>query len=100
MAAIGEIRKRSWLLVVVIVIGMLAFILGDMLTGSGGSTEQTPVASVNGVEINSFEYQEMVDKEFEKSNRAYQALYKQPAPASMKQQLTENLNTDNSRNLK
>ena len=61
MAAIGEIRKRSWLLVVVIVIGMLAFILGDMLTGSGGSTEQTPVASVNGVEINSFEYQEMVD---------------------------------------
>ena len=69
---------------------MLAFILGDMLTGSGGSTEQTPVASVNGVEINSFEYQEMVDKEFEKSNRAYQALYKQPAPASMKQQLTEN----------
>ena len=90
MAAIGEIRKRSWLLVVVIVIGMLAFILGDMLTGSGGSTEQTPVASVNGVEINSFEYQEMVDKEFEKSNRAYQALYKQPAPASMKQQLTEN----------
>ncbi len=90
MAAIGEIRKRSWLLVVVIVIGMLAFILGDMLTGRGGSVEQTPVATVNGQEINSFEYQEMVDKEFEKSNRAYQALYKQPAPASMKQQLTDN----------
>lgn len=90
MAAIGEIRKRSWLLVVVIVIGMLAFILGDMLNGRGGSVEQTPVASVNGVEINSFEYQELVDQEFEKSNRAYQALYKQPAPASMRQQLTDN----------
>ncbi|MFB0998041.1 MAG: peptidylprolyl isomerase, partial [Flavobacteriales bacterium] len=90
MAAIGEIRKRSWLLVVVIVIGMLAFILGDMLTGSGGSTEQTPVASVNGLEIYFFEYKVMLDKEFEKSNRSYQALYKQPAPASMKQQLTEN----------
>jgi len=69
---------------------MLAFILGDMLTGRGGSIEQTPVASVNGVEINSFEYQEMVEKEFEKSDRAYQALYKQSAPVSMKQQLTEN----------
>ncbi|MDA9262172.1 peptidylprolyl isomerase [bacterium] len=90
MAAIGEIRKRSWLLVVVIVIGMLAFILGDMLTGRGGTIEQTPVATVNGEEISSFEYQEMVDNEFEKSNRAYQALYKQPAPATMKQQLTDN----------
>ncbi|MEN8929008.1 MAG: peptidylprolyl isomerase, partial [Flavobacteriales bacterium] len=89
MAAIGEIRKRSWLLVVVIVIGMLAFILGDMLTGRGGAVEQTPVAVVNGQEINSFEYQELVDKEFEKTNRAYMALNGQPAPASMKQQLTE-----------
>ena len=90
MAAIGEIRKRSWLLVVVIVIGMLAFILGDMLTGRGGAIEQKTVATVNGKEITSLDYQQMVDKEFDKSERAYQALYKQSAPASMKQQLNEN----------
>ena len=89
MAAIGEIRKRSMLLVVVIVIGMLAFILGDMLSGGGGSVEQTTVATVNGEEITSLDYQQMVEAEFQKTDRAFQALNGQPAPSSMKQQLTE-----------
>lgn len=90
MAAIGEIRKRSWLLVVVIVVGMLAFILGDTLSRGGGSIEQSTVATVNGQEITSSDYQVMVDAEFEKTDRAYKALYGQPAPASLKQQLSDN----------
>ncbi len=90
MAAIGEIRKRSWLLVVVIVVGMLAFILGDTLSRGGGAIEQAAIATVNGEEITSLDYQQMVEAEFEKTNRAFQALNGQPAPSSMKQQLTEN----------
>lgn len=90
MAAIGEIRKRSWLLVVVIVVGMLAFILGDTLSRGGGAIEQAAIATVNGEEITSLDYQQMVEAEFEKTNRAFQALNGQSAPSSMKQQLTEN----------
>ncbi len=89
MAAIGEIRKRSWLLVVVIVVGMLAFILGDTLSRGGGAIEQAAIAKVNGEEITSLDYQQMVEAEFDKTNRAFQALNGQPAPSSMKQQLTE-----------
>ncbi len=90
MAAIGEIRKRSWLLVVVIVIGMLAFILGDTFTGRGGSIEESAVATINGKEIKSSEYQKMVEDEYNKTDRAYKALYGQPAPNSIKQQLNDN----------
>ncbi|MEN8810119.1 MAG: peptidylprolyl isomerase [Flavobacteriales bacterium] len=90
MAAIGEIRKRSWLLVVVIVVGMLAFILGDTLSRGGGAIEQAAIATVNGEEITSLDYQQMVEAEFDKTNRAFQALNGQPAPSSMKQQLTGN----------
>jgi len=89
MAAIGEIRKRSWLLVVVIVVGMLAFILGDTLSRGGGAIEQAAIAKVNGEEITSLDYQQMVEAEFDKTNKAFQALNGQPAPSSMKQQLTE-----------
>ena len=90
MAAIGEIRKRSWLLVVVIVIGMLAFILGDTFSGRGGSIEESAVATVNGKEIKSSEYQKMIDAEYNKTDRAYKALYGQPAPSSLRQQLSDN----------
>lgn len=89
MAAIGEIRKRSWLLVVVIVVGMLAFILGDTFSRGGGGGTDPAVASVNGEEITSLEYQKMVEKEFAKTNQAFQGLNGQPAPASMKQQINE-----------
>ena len=89
MAAIGEIRKRSWLLVVVIVIGMLAFILGDMLNGRGGGGTDPVVATVNGEEITSLDYQKMVEQEFVKTDRAFQGLNGQPAPSSMRQQITE-----------
>ena len=89
MAAIGEIRKRSWLLVVVIVVGMLAFILGDTFSRGGGGGVDPAVAIVNGEEITSLEYQKMVEKEFAKTDQAFQGLNGQPAPSSMKQQINE-----------
>ena len=89
MAAIGEIRKRSWLLVVVIVIGMLAFILGDMINSRGGSVEQSIVGEVNGEEITSLDYQELVDKEFEKTNVLFRVLARKDAPSSEKERINK-----------
>ena len=90
MAVIGEIQKRPWLLLVVIFVGMLAFILGDSLSNNGGGAiEQEDIATVNGVGLSSADYQKLVDNEYIKCDSAYRILYRQSAPANLKQQLNE-----------
>ena len=90
MAVIGEIQKRPWLLLVVIFVGMLAFILGDSLSNNGGGAiEQEDIATVNGVGLSSADYQKLVDNEYIKYDSAYRILYRQSAPANLKQQLNE-----------
>jgi len=51
MAVIGSIRKRSFLLLVVIGLAMLAFILGDIFSNRGAGPQQLNVGEVDGVEI-------------------------------------------------
>jgi peptidyl-prolyl cis-trans isomerase D len=59
MALIGKIREKSWLLVAIIGIAMLAFIIGDVdsIFRSGGQTDQFGIGTVNGELIDQTEYE-------------------------------------------
>ncbi len=58
MALLGEIRKRSWLLIVMIAIGMAGFLMMDMSgPGGGGFGGGQNVGSINGKKISIQEYQ-------------------------------------------
>ncbi len=64
MALIGEIRKRSWILVFLLGLGMFGFILMDMLgQGGGGSLfSSNDVGSIGGKKISIPEFQNAVDQ--------------------------------------
>lgn len=66
MALIGEIRKRSWLLIVLIGLAMAGFIFMDMFSGERSifSSRRTSIGEINGESID--------QREFE---RSYNALY-------------------------
>lgn len=59
MALIGTIRKNSWLLVVMVGLGLGGFIIMDMMAGQqsvfGGS--QTTVGNINGKKLDWFQFQ-------------------------------------------
>lgn len=75
MALIGEIRKRSWLLLVVIAIAMLAFVLGDVFRNQGGQTNETPVTNVFGEGMTQSEYDYLMKQEIEKNRRVIEKVY-------------------------
>jgi peptidyl-prolyl cis-trans isomerase D len=58
MALIGEIRKRSWILIVLIGLAMGGFLLMDMFSrmGVGGLMNPNTIGSVNGEKINAQEF--------------------------------------------
>ncbi len=58
MALIGEIRKRSWILIVLIGLAMGGFLLMDMFSrvGVGGLMNPNQMGSVGGEEINAQEF--------------------------------------------
>lgn len=57
MALIGKIREKSWLLIAVIGIAMLAFIAGDFdFFGSGPQEDITGIGTVNGEMVSETEY--------------------------------------------
>ena len=64
MAAIGKIREQSTLLLIVIGGAMVAFVLGDIFSNSGGSQQGDQyVGEVFGEEINLVEYEKRVEAE-------------------------------------
>lgn len=62
MALIGKIREKSWLLVAVIGIAMLAFILGDLesVFGGGATEDQYGIGKVEGEKIDEDKYNNVV----------------------------------------
>jgi peptidyl-prolyl cis-trans isomerase D len=61
MALIGKIREKSWLLVAVIGIAMLAFILGDFDFFTDGPQEDTyGIGTVDGEQVDEQEYQNLL----------------------------------------
>lgn len=63
MAAIGKIREQSTLLLIVIGGAMVAFVLGDIFTGTGGGRQDQYVGEVYGEEINLVDFERRVDAE-------------------------------------
>ncbi len=64
MAAIGRIRKRSGLLIIIIGIALAAFVLGDLFK-SRGARKDVPVAVVNGEKISFKDFNELAEKNVE-----------------------------------
>lgn len=60
MALIGTIRKNSWLLVVLIAVGMGGFILQSIVSGGNqySAADANTVGKINGVKIDNREFQE------------------------------------------
>lgn len=71
MAIIGEIRKRQWLLLIVIFGALLAFVLSEAIRGGGSSVEEKPISNVFGETLTSSEYQQLLEQEYAKYERAY-----------------------------
>lgn len=60
MALIGKIREKSWLLVAIIGIALVAFVLGDYLRGSNGPESQYGYGTVYGEKIDIKQYEDDV----------------------------------------
>ncbi|HLV41055.1 MAG TPA: peptidylprolyl isomerase [Brumimicrobium sp.] len=57
MALIGKIREKSWLLIAVVGIAMLAFIIGDLGSVGGGPQEDVyGIGTVNGKKVDEQQY--------------------------------------------
>lgn len=60
MALIGKIRKNSWILVVMVALGVGGFILMDIITannGPGPSTSQSALGKINGKKIDQQQFE-------------------------------------------
>ena len=70
MAAIGSIRKRSGLLIVIIGMSLVLFLLGDLFSGGSNlfTNQDVSVGTIAGQDINQRDYeikvQEAIDKQF------------------------------------
>ena len=65
MAVLNNIRKRSTVLILIIALALFAFVIGDLLRsgGFGGQKAQKVIGSVNGEEIKTSEFQQLVESQ-------------------------------------
>jgi peptidyl-prolyl cis-trans isomerase D len=70
MALIGQIRKNSWLLIVLIALGMGGFVLQDIMTNSSryNSGNTRTLGKVNGVDIDVMEFNDAEEVLYGNSN--------------------------------
>lgn len=63
MALIGKIRKNSWILVVMVALGVGGFILMDIMTsnGPGQATTRTALGKINGQKIEQQQFEQIYD---------------------------------------
>ncbi|MBK8702541.1 MAG: SurA N-terminal domain-containing protein [Saprospiraceae bacterium] len=63
MALIGTIRKNSWILVVMIALGLGGFILMDIMTssGPGQATTRTALGKINGQKLDQQVFEQVYD---------------------------------------
>ncbi|MFA7275006.1 MAG: peptidylprolyl isomerase [Crocinitomicaceae bacterium] len=74
MALIGKIREKSALLVIIIGVALLAFILGDWKSFSGGRGDQIGYGTISGESVDFAAYEEMAQNvtDQDKNNAAQQ----------------------------
>ncbi|RLD46069.1 MAG: hypothetical protein DRI86_04210 [Bacteroidetes bacterium] len=65
MAAIGKIREKSGLLIVIIGVALAAFVLGDLVKnlGKGKQLDQSKIATINEEKISSQEFNQKVSEQ-------------------------------------
>lgn len=69
MATLEKIRQRSGLLIVIIGLALLAFILGDMFSGGGYSSDPYKIAEINGEKVDYREYEQRMESAIENVKR-------------------------------
>ena len=62
MAILGQIRKRSIFLIIVIGMALFAFVISGVFTSNGGFTSNKPIGEVNGEEIDFEIFNMMVEQ--------------------------------------
>lgn len=72
MAVIGQIRKHSGLLIVIVGIALAAFVLGDFLKPSSSRPSQT-IGTVDGSEISIIDFENKVDERLEATRNQRQS---------------------------
>lgn len=72
MAIIGKIREKSWLLVLIVGLALVAFILGDWLKGGGGVESKYGFGTVYGEKVDIEEYNKLYNIADENATRTAQ----------------------------
>jgi peptidyl-prolyl cis-trans isomerase D len=62
MAILGQIRKRSIFLIIVIGMALFAFVISGVFTSNGGFGANKPIGEVNGEEIDYEMFNSMVEQ--------------------------------------
>ena len=62
MAGLGQIRKRSIFLIIVIGMALFAFVISGVFTSNGGFSSNKPIGEVNGEEIDFENFNMMVEQ--------------------------------------
>ena len=62
MAILGQIRKRSIFLIIVIGMALFAFVISGVFTSNGGFSSNQPVGEINGEEIDYEMFNLMVEQ--------------------------------------
>lgn len=80
MAIIGKIREKSWLLVLIVGLALVAFILGDWLKGGGGVESMYGFGTVYGEKVDIEEYNVLYNIADENAARTAQQQQEQKKP--------------------
>ena len=62
MAILGQIRKRSFFLILVIGMALFAFVISGVFTSNGGFSSNKPIGEINGEEIDFEMFNSMVEQ--------------------------------------
>jgi peptidyl-prolyl cis-trans isomerase D len=81
MATITKIRQKSGLVLIVIGLGMGAFLLGDFFRGSGPGRQSQEIGSINGKTIDRMDFENSVNDEVE----ALRNINQSPTPQQIDQ---------------
>lgn len=81
MATITKIRQKSGLVLIVIGLGMGAFLLGDFFRGSGPGRQAQEIGSINGKTIDRMDFENRVNDEIE----SLRSINQSPTPQQMDQ---------------
>ena len=63
MAILSKIRERSLFLIIIIGLALFSFVLSGVFTGNGGGNSKNSVGEINGENISTQEFAELVEQQ-------------------------------------